>query len=499
MTEHNLKDPPMESNTHGLQRRLTGRQLSMIGLGGAIGTGLFLGSGLAISQAGPSTILAYVVCGLVALVIAWALAEMVVVHPTAGAFGVLAHAYIGRWAGFVVRWTYWAIQCIAIGGEVIAAGIFVRFWWPEIPLWLTTIVFSVAILGVNAAAVKLFGQVEYWFAMIKVSAIVAFILLGVALLFFGLPGRPPVGVENLTSNGGFMPNGLEGLLLAMVFVIFSFIGTEVVSVTAAESENPKRDVVRATKSMAFRLVLFYLIAITIVLAVVPWTDTAQVGKNITASPFVLVFEAAGIPAAATIMNFVVLTAALSSANANLYLTTRMLHSLAAHRYAPQWTGKLSKGGAPVMALILSSAGLLLAAIISAVAADTAYLAVFGISVFGALVVWILILVTHLRFRIVRARQKLPQSPARLMGAPVTTILAIIFLTAVLISTMFIEGLTWAWMAGVPFFALLLIAYYFVDKHTRERGEERYDPLQEEIARAASTPPLTEVTSPEGVH
>ncbi|PTT70411.1 amino acid permease [Arthrobacter sp. HMWF013] len=488
----------MESNTHGLQRRLTGRQLSMIGLGGAIGTGLFLGSGLAISQAGPSTILAYIVCGLVALVIAWALAEMVVVHPTAGAFGVLAHSYIGRWAGFVVRWTYWAIQCIAIGGEVIAAGIFVRFWWPEIPLWLTTVVFSVAILGVNAAAVKLFGQVEYWFAMIKVSAIVAFILLGVALLFFGLPNRPPVGLDNLTSSGGFMPNGLEGLLLAMVFVIFSFIGTEVVSVTAAESENPKRDVVRATKSMAFRLVLFYLIAITIVLSVIPWTETAQVGSNITASPFVLVFEAAGIPAAATIMNFVVLTAALSSANANLYLTSRMLHSLAAHRYAPQWTGKLSKGGAPARALILSSAGLLLAAIISVVAADTAYLALFGISVFGALVVWILILVTHLRFRIVRARHNLPNSPARLIGAPVTSTLAILFLAAVLISTMFIDGLTSAWMAGVPFFALLLIAYYFVDKHTRGRAEERYDPLQEEIDSAANASTIADAASSEGV-
>lgn len=481
---------PLGADTHGLQRRLTGRQLSMIGLGGAIGTGLFLGSGLAISQAGPATIIAYVVCGMVALVIAWALAEMVVVHPTAGAFGVLAHSYIGRWAGFVVRWTYWAIQCIAIGGEVIAAGIFVRFWWPEIPLWLTTIVFSVAILGVNAAAVRMFGKVEYWFAMIKVSAIVAFILLGTALIFFGLPGKPAVGAENLTSSGGFMPNGVEGLLLAMVFVIFSFIGTEVVSVTAAESENPGRDVVRATKSMAFRLALFYVLAITIVLAVVPWTDTAQVGKNITASPFVLVFTAANIPAAATIMNFVVLTAALSSANANLYLTTRMLHSLAAHRYAPKWTGKLTKGGAPAMALILSSVGLLLAAIISAVAADTAYLALFGISVFGALVVWILILITHLRFRIVRARHNLPQSPARLMGAPVTTILAILFLSAVLVSTVFIEGLTWAWMAGIPFFAMLLIAYYFVDKRTHAGGD-RYDPLREELAAARTSTPAAQ--------
>ncbi|MDR6687736.1 L-asparagine transporter-like permease [Arthrobacter sp. 1088] len=481
MDEHNAAGTPLQANTHGLQRRLTGRQLSMIGLGGAIGTGLFLGSSLAISQAGPSTIIAYIVCGLVALIIAWALAEMVVVHPTAGAFGVLAHSYVGRWAGFVVRWTYWAIQCIAIGGEVIAAGIFVRFWWPDIPLWLSTVVFSVAILAVNAAAVNLFGKIEYWFAMIKVSAIVAFILLGLALLFFGLPGQAPLGLGKLTSDGGFMPNGIQGLLLAMVFVIFSFIGTEVVSVTAAESENPGRDVVRATRSMALRLTLFYVVAISIVLTVVPWTQTAQAGGNITASPFVMVFSAANIPAAATIMNFVVLTAALSSANANLYLTTRMMHSLAAHKYAPAWAGKLTKRGAPAMALILSSIGLVIAAVISVVAADTAYLALFGISVFGALVVWILILITHMRFRFVRARHGLPQSPARLAGAPLTTILALLFLVAVLVSTLFIEGLTWTWVAGVPFFVALLIAYYFVDKRTA--GNHRYDPLREEIEHA----------------
>lgn len=157
------------------------------GLGRAIGTGLFLGSGLAISQADPATIIAYIVSGLVTLVVAWALAEMIVVDPTAGAFGVLAHAYIGRWAGFVVRWTYWAVLSIAVGGEVVAAGVYVRFWWPEIPLWLTATVFSAAILAVNAGAVKTFGKVEYWFSVIKVTAIVAFILLGLALIFFGLP------------------------------------------------------------------------------------------------------------------------------------------------------------------------------------------------------------------------------------------------------------------------------------------------------------------------
>ncbi|MFG1694996.1 amino acid permease [Nonomuraea sp. NPDC049309] len=285
----------------------------MIGLGGAIGTGLFLGSSLAISQAGPATIVAYVICAAVAMVIGWSLAEMMVVHPEAGAFGLIAHRYLRPWAGFVVRWTYWTIQVIAIGGEVIAAGIYVQFWWPSLPLWLPVAVFSLVVLAVNAAAVRLFGEAEYWFAMIKVVAIVVFILLGLVLVTVGLPSADATGLANFTAHGGFLPNGMSGLFLAMVFVLFSYIGTEVVSVTAAESEDPVRDIPRAARRMITRLALFYVVAIAIVLTVVPWPVTAQ-GGSVTESPFVTVFSAAGVPAAAAIMIFVVLTAALSSAD-----------------------------------------------------------------------------------------------------------------------------------------------------------------------------------------
>ncbi|TDC00046.1 amino acid permease [Nonomuraea longispora] len=436
----------------------------MIGLGGAIGTGLFLGSSLAISQAGPATIVAYIICAGVALVIGWSLAEMVVVHPEAGAFGVIAHRYLGPWAGFVVRWTYWTIQVIAIGGEVIAAGIYVQFWWPSLPLWLPVTVFSAVVLVVNTAAVKLFGEVEYWFAMIKVMAIIVFILLGVLLVTMGLPGSEATGVSNLTAHAGFLPNGMSGLFLAMVFVLFSYIGTEVVSVTAAESENPVRDIPRAARRMVTRLALFYVLAIAIVLTVVPWTTTAQ-GGSVTESPFVTVFSAAGIPAAATVMNFVVLTAALSSANTNLYLTTRMMHSLAANRYAPAWTGRLSTAGVPRNALALSALGLALAAIVSAASESGAYLALFGVSVFGALVVWLLILMTHYAFRRTRAAQGLPPSPVRLWGAPVTSGLVMLFLAAVLVSTLFIDSLRPAWWAGVPFFVIVSLAYAVVSRRS----------------------------------
>jgi L-asparagine transporter-like permease len=467
----------------GLHRALTRRQLTMIGLGGAIGTGLFLGSSLAISQAGPATIVAYLIVALVALVIAWALAEMVTVHPAAGGFGTIAHSYLGRWAGFVIRWTYWTIQVVAVGGEVIAASIYLQYWWPRLPLWLPVVVLAVALIAINAATVRFFGEFEYWFSMIKVTAIVVFILLGLLLITFGLPDAPATGVGNLTSDGGFMPNGLSGLFLAMVFVVFSFIGTEVVSVTAAESENPTRDIPRAARQMVLRLSIFYVLAIAVVLTIAPWSQTAK-GGSVDASPFVRVLAAAQVPAAASLMNFVILTAALSSANTNLYLTTRMLHSLSGHGYAPAAFGRLSGSGAPHNALAMSTVGLAIAAILAVKAEDSAYVALFGISVFGALVVWLMILASHYRFRTVRSREGLPASPARLWGAPVTTGLAFLFLAAVLVSTAFIEGLTIAWKAGIPFFALLVVSYAVVSRRGRV---ESNDPLQEELAARRAAP------------
>ncbi|HEX6454641.1 MAG TPA: amino acid permease [Trebonia sp.] len=449
----------------GLQRRLGRRQMTMLGLGGAIGTGLFLGSSLAISEAGPGAILDYVACALVALVIAFALAEMVSVHPMTGSFGALAQMYLGAGAGFVVRWTYWAIQVIAVGGEMIAIGIYTQYWWPSLPLWLPVAIFSVALLVINAITVSMFGEVEYWFSMVKVVAIVAFILLGAFYLFFGLPGHHSPGSGNLTAHGGFLPHGAHGLALAFVFVIFSFIGTEVVAVTAAESKNPERDIPRAARSMIGRLSLFYILAIGIVVALVPWTVTAS-GGTVSASPFVRLFGIAGLPAAAGVMNFVVLTAALSSANTNIYLTTRMLHSLALDRYAPRTLGRVSPSGVPRFALLLSAAGLGLAAILSVYSPNNAYEALFGVSVFGALVVWILILATHAAFR--RKRGQEP-APVRLWGAPVTSALAALALAGILVSTGFINGLSIAWKAGVPFFVLLIIAYAVV---ARRRSAQR---------------------------
>ncbi|GAA0620245.1 amino acid permease [Kutzneria viridogrisea] len=445
-----------------LHRELSGRQVGMIALGGAIGTGLFLGSGLAISLAGPAVVVAYLVAALVALALAYALAEMIVVHPEAGGFGAVAQRYLGPLAGFVQRWMYWAAVAVNLGSEVVAAGLYVRFWWPQLPLWLPVVVFSVVMLGINALAVRFFGEFEYWFAMIKVAAIVVFVLLGLTYVVVGLPSRPAVGFGGLVEHGGFAPNGLGSVWLALTVVTFSYLGTEAVAVAAAETRDPARSVPRAARGMVVRLLLFYVLATLIVVTIVPWQQAAG-ADGVEQSPFVTLFALAGVPAAAGIMNFVVLTAALSAMNTNLYVSSRMAHSLALDGFAPKWVGRVSPSGSPRNALALSAGGLAVAALVSVVSPQRAFPIMLGLALFGALVTWLLIFASHLAFR--RARAGQPRPAVRLPGAPVTTVLAMAFVLAVLVTTAFTEQFDTAWKAGIPFTALLVVLYYAVRRRS----------------------------------
>jgi amino acid transporter, AAT family len=453
---------PVES---GLRRALSGRQVGMIAIGGAIGTGLFLGSGLAISIAGPAVIIAYAVAAFAALALAFALAEMVVVHPEAGGFGAVIREYLGGLPGFVSRWIYWAAQVVNIGSEVIAAGLYLQFWYPQLPLWVPVVGFSVVMLAVNLAAVRFFGEFEYWFAMIKVVTIVVFIGLGVVYMIFGLPGHDPAGVEALTQHGGFLPNGLGAVWLALTVVTFSYLGTEAVSLTAAESKNPGRDVPRAARNTVLRLALFYVLGMLVIVSILPW-DQVSGSDAVTESPFVRLFSLVGIPAAAGIMNFVVLTAALSAMNTNLYLTARMTHSLAVDGLAPKFFAAVSSNGVPRRALGLSAVGLALAAAIAYFAEETAFPMLIGLALFGALIVWMLIFAAQIAFRRRRAAEGLPPSPVRLPGAPVTTVLALVFIAAVLLTTPFTEQFNTAWKAGVPFLLVLCAAYYVIEGRRR---------------------------------
>jgi len=449
----------------GLARQLTARQMAMIAIGGAIGTGLFLGSALAVRAAGPAVILSYLAGAAVSLLLVRSLAEMAVVHPTAGSFGVYAELYVSRWAGFAVRYTYWAAQCIAIGSEATAAGIYCRWWFPQIPEGAWVAAFALLLIFVNGWGVGSFGEFEYWFAMIKVAAIALFLLFGAAVLVrLGL-AHGAAGLANYTAYGGFFPRGIGGAWMALAFVIFSYIGTEVVAVTAGEARDPVRAVPRAMRSMLARLVLFYVGAMTVLVGVVPWTRIEPAG-GITASPFVTVFQLMHIPAATHLMNFVVLTAALSSINCNLYLATRMMFSLARAGYAPERFGRLTRGGRPLAALAFSSLGLALATLIALRYPSSAYIYLFGIALFGGLFVWIMIFVAHLFFRRARSRKGAPRLPLELRGYPYAPAAGLALLVAILGTTWWVEGLRLTLVAGVPWLGFVTLAYFLVRKRAR---------------------------------
>jgi L-asparagine transporter-like permease len=444
------------SEGEGLHRRLSQRQLTMMAIGGAIGVGLFLGSSVTIRLAGPAVIVSYLLGAAIALIMSYALAEMAVVHPVAGAFGVYAEHYLNPWAGFSVRATYAAAQIIAIGAEVTAAGIYISFWFPHVPQWIWIVLISAALVSLNSIEVNRLGEFEYWFAMIKVAAIVVFIIVGLGLIF-GDGSRGATGWANLTQHGGFLPAGFKGVWLSLTIAITSYMGVEVIAVTAGEAERPEVTIPRAMRSIVWRLILFYVLAIAITVTMVPWNQSSS-SSTISASPFVTAFAAAHIPFAAGIMNFVVLTAALSSVNTNLYLSTRMLFSLGQKGYGPNWMGYVNRNGVPHRALAISTAGIVAAVLLAIFAPSNAFLKLYGSAVAGMLFVWLVILHSHLRFRKEVARGRWLQLPMRLPAHPLFTLAGIVLLLAISVTTFFVDGLQWSVPAFCIYLVLISILY-----------------------------------------
>ena len=447
--------PPKEAD--GLKRRLSQRQLTMMAIGGAIGVGLFLGSSVTIRLAGPAVILSYLLGAAIALVMSYVLAEMAVVHPVAGAFGVYAENYLSPWAGFSVRATYGVAQIIAIGAEVTAAGIYISYWFPNVPQWVWVVLVSAALVAVNSMQVNRLGEFEYWFAMIKVTAILAFIVLGLFLIF-GDGSRGMSGWANLTQHGGFLPAGWKGVWLSLTITITSYMGVEIIAVTAGEAEHPEATIPRAMRNIVWRLILFYVLAITIMVAMVPWNQSSG-SSGVSGSPFVTAFSAAHIPFAAAVMNFVVLTAALSSVNTNLYLSTRMLFSLGQEGYVPHWVGKVSGNGVPHRALLLSTAGIAAAIMLAIFAPKNAFLMLYGTAVAGMLFVWLVILSCHLRFRKSITQVQLSTLPMRLPAHPCLTVAAVLLVLAISVTTFFVDGLRWSVPAFCIFLGLVSLLYF----------------------------------------
>jgi amino acid transporter, AAT family len=444
----------------GLQRTLTARRMSMIAIGGAIGTGLFLGSGFAISLAGPAVLLSYLMGALIALLLMGCLAEMTVTHPTSGSFGAYAEYYIGPLAGFLVRYAYWTSNVLAIGTEVTAIALYMRFWFPAYPGWLWIVAFAALLMLANARSVNVFGAIEYWFAAVKITAIVLFIVLAGFIVWHApasLPGAtaaaPSAGFHNYLDHGGFLPRGLWGAWVAVIVAIFSYFSIEMIAVAAGEAAHPEVAVTRAFRATLIRLILFYLLTLALVLAIVPWPLA-----GVDESPFVKVMRALHVPGAAAIFNVVILVAALSAMNSQLYIGTRMMFSLSRGGYAPQRFGVLNRRGVPLQALLLSSIGIAVAAALSVAAPKSAFILMVAISSFGTMFTWLMIFATHYRFRRARERAGAPPPRFRLRGFPATTLLGAALMVAVLATTALTDAFRLTLVFGLPFLGALCAIY-----------------------------------------
>ncbi|MGT2552159.1 amino acid permease [Acinetobacter geminorum] len=444
----------IQNREAGLHKKLSAKQMGMIAIGGAIGTGLFMGSKFAISFAGPAVIVSYAIGGLIAFAIMACLAEMTVQHPTSGSFGAYAEHYVSPLAGFLVRYCYWACIVLAVGTEITAVADYMKLWFPHVGSWVWIAFFSLTLLVVNAYSVKAFGLVEYWFSTIKVFAIIVFILLAIGILTQSHGGTEQV-LSNLTEYGGFFPHGFSGVWIGVIISIFSYLSIEMIAVAAGEAKDPERAVKKAFKSTAIRLILFYLLSLFLIVALVPWITL--IGADAT-SPFVMVMKIVGIPYADSILNFIVIVAALSAMNSMLYISTRMLFSLSRAGDAPKLFGRISHNGVPINALLLSVVGIGIASIVYTINPSSAFPIMIALSMFGALFTWGSIFVTHMCFRrhVARKGQKLK---FKVPASQLISLLGLIAILSITITTWFTNEFKSTLQFGVPLVVVLTFFYY----------------------------------------
>ncbi|WP_447642327.1 MULTISPECIES: amino acid permease [Chitinophagaceae] len=463
-----------------LKRGLANRHIQLIALGGAIGTGLFLGIGPAAVLAGPSVILGYAFAGIIAFFIMRQLAEMVVEEPVSGSFSHFAYKYWGNFAGFASGWNYWMLYILVSMSELTAIGVYVQFWWPEIPLWVSSTFFFIVINALNLASVKVYGEAEFWFSIIKVVAIIAMILFGGYLLISGT-GGPTATVSNLWNNGGFFPKGwlqsdgkggYQGLLSAMALIMFSFGGLELVGITAAEAENPEKNIPKATNQVIYRILIFYVGALIILFSLSPWANITD-----KSSPFVMVFEKldgfefhlfghtiSATKIIANALNIIVLTAALSVYNSSVYSNSRMLFGLAEQGNAPAFLSKLNKNHVPVRAIIVSAFFAAICIVINKIIPEKALSVLMSLVVSALIINWVMISYTHIKFR--RGHEGIKTKfPSFLY--PLSNYVCLFFLCGVLV-LMWLTGLKVP-VELIPIWILLLyICYLLVNKEERQR-------------------------------
>lgn len=431
--------------------------MAMVAVGGSIGTGLLLGSAAAMQIAGPGVILSFLLAGFINWTVAMALGELSCVHPAAGSFGVYGDIYLNQWAGFLARAGYWAAIAISIGAEMVASATYMTYWFPRVPALAWVFVFSALLLGINLRSVGDYGRFEYWFAMIKLVTIIGFVFVGVALLFGGRVQA------QYTAHGGFLPNGALAPLLAMGFAMYTFGGIEMVAITTGESRSAK-EIPRAVMLTFGLLTSVYLAAITVLAGIMPWN-----GAGVNESPFVTVFRLANFPAATHVMNFVVLTAALSGSNAALYVSSRMLFSLARSGWAPQAFGRLNPSGAPKLALLGSSFGIVVALVLEKWAPADAFVSILDAALTGMLLAWVVSLAAHIKFRRQLSRETLKSLPLRSPIGAWGSAIGITLIVVAFVETGWKSHLTA--ISGALYIFVLSVAYVVLKKAWRKAAEE----------------------------
>lgn len=453
----------MDGQQHGdqLKRGLKNRHIQLIALGGAIGTGLFLGIAQTIKMAGPSVILGYAIGGFIAFLIMRQLGEMVVEEPVAGSFSHFAYKYWGNFAGFASGWNYWVLYVLVAMAELTAVGIYVQYWWPEIPTWVSAAVFFLAINAINLANVKVYGEMEFWFAIIKVVAIIGMIVFGAYLLFSGM-GGPEATVTNLWAQGGFFPNGVMGLVMAMAVIMFSFGGLELVGITAAEADNPQK-IPKATNQVIYRILIFYIGSLAILLSLYPWGKVVEGG-----SPFVLIFHALNSNLVATVLNIVVLTAALSVYNSCVYCNSRMLYGLAQQGNGPKSLLKVDGRGVPVVAIGISALATALCVLINYLIPGRAFELLMALVVSALVINWAMISLAHLKFRAAKNREGVvPKFKA--FWYPFSNYLCLLFMAGILVIMYLTPGIQISVLLIPVWVAILAVGYAIKQRSQRVDG------------------------------
>ena len=439
-----------------LKRDLKNRHVQLIAIGGTIGTGLFLGAGKAIQLAGPSIIFAYLLVGIALFFVMRALGELLLSNVGYQSFTDFAIDYIGPWAGYVTGWTYWFCWIMTAMADIIAVGVYVQYWF-DIPQWIPALVCLVILLSLNLLTVKLFGELEFWFALIKVITILALIAVGIVLLVIGFQtDTGSVSVNNLWEHGGLFPNGISGFLLSFQMVVFAFVGVELVGVSAAETSNPQKNIPSAINKIPMRILFFYVGALFIILCINPWNQL-----NASSSPFVQVFSLVGIPVAAGIINFVVLTSAASACNSGLFSTSRMLYNLGSHNQGPAKLAKLNKNHVPGNALLLSTIVVSIGALLSKLIPEQAFGIVTTISAICFIWVWSIILICHIRYK--KSRPDLHKKS--IFKAPLTPFInyVVLALFAFILLIMLVAEATRVALLMTPLWFVLLFILYALRK------------------------------------